>query len=537
MSLISASDENKNDESPAIRSVSSKSISSKDDEALFNNISTSIQRQSFQSITEYQYISRNPIPNITIYPTNIHFNTTFPNKSLQSKLIISNAGSQPEEFTVTLNGDPEFTVSTQKVSLSPGETQSLIINFNPKKVSLFNSSLIFEGRTSIVAPITGHCIPSPLEYPIFSSPSWVFPKKKTDKLISFSNNSLSETLSVVISTNCNAFKVTPQNFDIPPSSSFDINLSYDPNQQLVEDPSISIQCVQSGDSVIIPLLISQKKEKIVVDFGAISVGRTTKQTLKLKYPQIAPIVQWPFSLENISDNGMPQDTMIFSFTAREIGEFRSKVHLANFEIELRAYSVDPPYRIKIPSRFPLYPLKVQNISESMLNLAFSLNTSSFNIDPETADLRPNQASELSIKATNASISFPERIVMKIIWSTNEEKRIVDEYELPVNLNQSLSVIDIESSDNNGIYSSSQRRKSSSKSRTEVNPNEIELNTNYSNYNSEYTMKSKTSAKYNQNNNYKKRNTINNDDYESISQTKNTDYIDQDDLDYNSSPSK
>lgn len=550
MSLFSASDDNKNDENPPIHSGTSKSVSSNDDEASFNNISTSYQRQSFQTKTEYQYISRNPIPNITIYPTNIHFTTTYPNKSLQSKIIISNGGSQAEDFNITLKGDPEFSVSTQKVSLSPGETQSLIINFNPKKVSLFNSSLIFEGRTSIVAPITGHCIPSPLEYPTSNSPSWIFPKKKTDRLIQFSNNSLSQPLSVVISTNCAAFKVSPQNFDIPPSSSCDINISFDPQQRLVEDPSISIQCPQSGDSSQISLIIAPNKEKIVIDFGAISVGRTTKQTLKLKYPQTAPIVQWPFSLENISEKGMPQDTMIFSFTAREIGDFRSKLHLSNFEIELRASSVDPPYRIKIPSHFPLRPFKVQNISESMLNLAFSLNTSSFIIDPETSDLRPNQISELSIKSTNSNISFPDHIVMKVIWSTNDEKRVVDEYQLPVNLNQSLSIVDMESSEN-GIYSSSQRRKSSSKCRTEVNPNEIELNTNYSNYNSETIG----SANYNvkQSNNFKRRSSINsqnssvnnkrknNNNFdkfsESISQTKNADYIEQDDFDYNSSPYK
>lgn len=537
MSLISGSDDNKDDENHQIQSVGTKSISSNDDEAFFNNISTSFQRQSYQTQTEYQFINRNPLPNVTIYPTNIHFSTTYPNKSLTSKIIISNGGSQAEDFNITLKGDPEFSVSTQKVSLSPGETQSLIINFNPKKVSLFNSSLIFEGRTSIVAPITGHCIPSPLEYPIINSPSWIFPKKKTDKLISFSNNSLSESLSVVVSTNCMAFRATPQNFDIPPSSSCDVNLSFDPNQQLVENPSISIQCSQSGDSVTIPFVIAPKKEKIIVDFGAISVGRTTKQTLKLKYPQAAPIVQWPFSLENISDNGMPQDTMIFTFTAREIGDFRTKLHLTNFELELRASSVDPPYRIKIPPSFPLRPIKIQNMSESMLNLAFSLNTSSYNIDPETSDLRPNQVSELNIMSTNSNSSFPDNILMKVIWSTDNGKRIIDEYQLPVNLNQSSSVVDIENSDNSN-YSFSQRR-ASSKCKTEVNPNEIELNTNYSNFNSEYT----TNSKYNNQIQERRRKSnnsqalSNSSKSDSISQSKNRDFIDQDEIDYYSSPSK
>ncbi|KAK8878593.1 hypothetical protein M9Y10_005373 [Tritrichomonas musculus] len=545
MSLMSALDDNKDDENPLTSSNDSKPISSNDDEVFFNNISTSFQKQTFQTRSEYQYINTNILPNVTIFPTNIHFSTTYPNKSLQTKIIISNGGSQSEDFNISLKGDPEFSVSTQKISLAPGETQSFVINFNPKKVSLFNSSLIFEGRTSIVAPITGHCIPSPLEYPLINSPSWIFPKKKTSKLISFSNNSLSESLSVVISTNCMAFKVSPQAFDIPPSSSCDINISFDPNQQLTENPSISIQCSQSGDSVTIPLVVAPNKEKIIVDFGSISVGRNTKQILSLKCPQLAPIVQWPFALDNISDNGLPQDKLVFTFTAREVGDFRSRVHLSNFELELKASSVDPPYRIKIPSHFPLHPLKIQNISESMLNLAFSLNTSAFMIDPETADLRPNQVSEFSIKSSNANVSIPDQIIMKVIWSTTEGKRVVDEYQLPVNLNQSLSAIDIENDDSSFSYS--QRKRSSSKCRTEVNPNDIETITNASNYDSEATTNSKKSSIYDNqimktSHKIKRRSNKNSqasfnyyDRNESNNQTQNRDDAEIDDVDYYSPP--
>lgn len=467
-----------------IKSLDSDS-SSEDDDAFFNNISSVIQQRTIQQQTEIKYVNQVSLPDVTIYPTNIHFKTTYPNKSLQSKIIISNGGKQNETFNVSIKGDREFSISTNKIELIPGETQSLVITFSPRKVSLFNASLILEGRTSIVAPITGHCITSPLEYPLFKSASWCFPKKNTEKLITFSNNSLSESLHVILATNCPAFSVSPSQFDIVPSSSFDISLSFNPSEQLANPATISIQCSQSGDSTTIPLTIAPKREKILVDFGTISVGRKIKQTLNLKHSQLAPIVQWPFGMENISPNGMPQSTMIFSFTARQVGDFRSKVSLTDFDLEFKATAVDPPYRIKIPSKFPQHPLKIQNISESMLNLAFSLNTTSYLIDPETADLIPNQIEKLYVHIQTESSFNSNEVIMKVIWATQEGKRVIDEYNLPLNENQSS--IEFENA-------SSSQKKSMLKSNTEINPEDVSTLTSTS----ELNTKSKLSSIYNSN---------------------------------------
>ena len=464
MSSNSSSDEKKIDDILPIQSLDeSKSISSDEVEDFFRNIST-IQNKS-QIKVESQFISKNPIPDVAIYPTNIHFPTTYPNKALQSKIIISNGGTQTEVFTVSLKGDREFSISTRKITLQPGDTQSIIVSFAPRKISLFNGSLIFEGRTSIVAPITGHCITSPLEYPLINSPIWCFPLKKTEKLIPFSNNSLSESLSVLLNTNSPAFNTYPKTFDLPPSSSIDIKISFDPRQQLSEKTTLSIQCSQSGDSTVIPLVIAPKRETIVVDFGTISVGRKATQTLKLKHPQMAPIVQWPFSFDNISENGMPQNEMVFSFAAREVGDYRSKVAITDYDIELKASAVNPPYRLNIPSHFPFRPLKFQSISDFMIELSFFLDNESFSVDPDSISLRPNQVSEVRIRSEPNDSLHIDFITLKIIWSTNEGKRVVDEFDLPMNLAQSIINI---TNDNEFIS------RRTGKSRTEISADDIQI---------------------------------------------------------------
>lgn len=149
-------------------------------------------------------------------------------------------------------GDSDFETATNALALPPGGTMSIIVSFTPKTVGLFHGSLLLHGRSSLAVSITGHSIPSPLEFPSPESDFWIFPKRSIEKILTLSNQSLSLPLRVVLASNCSAFRVSPSEVEIAPASSSDVKISFSMKQKLPKDPTLSIQCAQSGDSKMIP---------------------------------------------------------------------------------------------------------------------------------------------------------------------------------------------------------------------------------------------------------------------------------------------
>jgi hypothetical protein len=367
------------------------------------------------------------LSDITIFPPKVHFHTTFPNIAKHQKLVLANGGLTTESFTILLRGNPQFTVSTHTITLEPGSTTSLIVTFTPHITSLYNGTLIFQSANSILVPLTGHCVPSPLEFPPPDHQFWTFTKRATEKVFELKNTSLSLTLSVVLATNISPFEVIPRTVDIPPASETEVRITFSPVLPMSMEPALSIQCSQSGDSIVIPLRVTAPKPVITVDFGFVSVGNKRVEKVVLKKPQIVPTVAWPFSVESAEG---PLKEMFFAFSPEEAGHFRNRITVEEVILSLVGVGVDSPYRISVPEGFPSTPIIIRNISDGMVVLQLSVSVG-FSISPKQLELRPNQSQNVKING----LAQPG-LTIQVEWVTEDGHQVIDEYR-PVIATESI----------------------------------------------------------------------------------------------------
>ena len=375
--------------------------------------------------TESEIVSRSLLPELTVFPLSVKFPTTFPGVALQQKLIVSNGGAEDEDVSITLKGDPEFSVNIETMVVPCGETMSLVVSFVPREVNLYNGSLIIEGRDSVVVALSGHCIPSPLEIPPVESDVWVFANERSEKKFGLRNKSLSVPLKVVLATSSAAFRVVPEEVEIPPASASEITLSYQPKGKLGK-ANITIQCAQSGDSAMIPLRVGTGKGTILLDFGVTSVGSTVRKTLKLEEKRMAPRVPSPFSVGN---EKTPSDSFVISFCPEEAGEFESNVDLGDSYLRLTGTAVKRPYRIAVPFGGAIRPIRISNTSNDSLDLAFSLEPSTFGLSVEEARLDPTETVSIEINVPKTKHRTATEVNFVVTWETSAMDEVRDYYYL------------------------------------------------------------------------------------------------------------
>ena len=202
-------------------------------------------------------LNRSYAPVIDIFPEIIKFPPTFPNVPLSQKITISNSGKNNEKFRISINGNDAFKISNKEIEIQQGTTSTLLITFVPKSVSMYSASLIIEGRKSFIAPITAHCINSPLVFPPINSDLWYFKREETTKEFVLMNESVSLPLIVSLETNSALFELSEAEIEIPPKKSVPIKIVFRPNTSMVDiDPFIKIECEKSGDKIKIPLRIA-----------------------------------------------------------------------------------------------------------------------------------------------------------------------------------------------------------------------------------------------------------------------------------------
>jgi hypothetical protein len=284
--------------------------------------------------------------------------------------------------------------------------------------SLIRESIMrFLRRGSALISLTGHCVPSPLDFPPPDDRIWTFPKRAQARIFELKNKSLSLTLSVVLATNSSTFEVNPRVVEIPPANAAEVQITFSPTLPLSDPPALSIQCPQSGDSIVIPLKVTALKPVIKVDFGIVSLDRKQLQTVSFKKPQTPPSISWPFS---VVSSETPQKDMVFRFSPDEVGEFQSRFTLEDVVVEVIGVGVDPPYRISIPEDFPSAPVVIRNVSAGMTMLHLSVLPNSFAVAPTRMELRPNQAISVKILGRGKN-----GLTLLIEWTT-EGHKVVDE---------------------------------------------------------------------------------------------------------------
>ena len=354
----------------------------------------------------------------TVFPMKLRFPATFPNVPVERKVIISNSREDAEDVRISLKGDPEFTVSVDRIRIVEGETAAIVVRFCPKSVSLFNGTLVVTGREVVRVPMTGSGITSPLEIPPASADVWQFPRRRTERLVRLGNRSLYLPLRVVLATNCSAFSVTPQEVEIAPASWAEVSLVFTPKTAVAEAPCIFIQCAQTGDSVEIPLTFRKAKSVVVVDFGTTSVNSRVKQELKLDRNEAVPDVPWPFSAGHGSDS----NSIMFEFCAHNVNEFECKIELENAIVKLIGRTVIPPYRIFFPPSFPEAPITVSNLTYEPLKLILSAKPASVALSKSVMELRPNQTGVVHVLSDKLDF---DAFTLVVEWDTEMMDHVID----------------------------------------------------------------------------------------------------------------
>ena len=351
-------------------------------------------------------------PSISIYPPKLIFPQIYPHSLVQKKILIPNSGMEIEEFTVNLTKGTPFSVPVTNISISPGQTYATLVTYNPKEVGIYNAMLVFDGKVQLSVPLSGTCVQSPLEIPPPSSDKWIFTSNETEQIIEFTNKDLAKSLSVICATDCQAFTVYPMHFEIASASSANVTIRYDPRKPVTKNPSLTIQCSQSGDSIVIPLTIAPPKPTIVVDFGKSVVNQVLTQTIQISSTNETPIVALPFSYVDNPDS--PPNEMTFEFISSTPGDFQCLVKLHNLNIQLKATAIEQPFSLKIPPTFPKKPFFIHNTSDA--NISVSLSGKGLIFSKKSFNIPAN-----SIEAVSAEIngSFDGKI--NVQWESKDGK--------------------------------------------------------------------------------------------------------------------
>lgn len=424
-----------------------------------------------ESQLDSAFFSRSTVADVSFYPKSIKFPMLFPNLANEERILISNKGSFPEHFSISQTGSDCFLIENTELDLQPGETIPFYVKFQPISVNMYQGTLIFESRTSELIQLTGHCVPSPLDIPAIDSPLWRFPNSKSERKYVFANRSYSLSLEVFVRSNSEAVKITPDHFTIPTLQNEQLLISFNPEQSKTsDDPMLFITCQQSGDNLQIPLQISGPRSCINVDFGSVTVGSTTKQYISLKTPQVAPKIEWPFNIENVDPNGISQGEFDFSFCSKIKGYFATKLTFKDFDIQLTAQAIEPPYDIHISSRFPKHPIKIVNTSDDTLKFRFSLSSHDYLLDINESLVRPNQVIRIhAIKFPNAR---PAKLDFLVFWTDKQRNKLVIDRHPIENGSSSATELQADVMSDQSVPSSSPKRQMQTPKKTSFNSNVV-----------------------------------------------------------------
>ncbi|EAY05046.1 hypothetical protein TVAG_191430 [Trichomonas vaginalis G3] len=351
---------------------------------LKTSMSISIDKKSIHSFNS------SDSPTISIFPKKLLFPQIYPHSIQQKKLLIPNSGVETAEFTLRIADPSPFSVPISTVSIAPGETYALLVSFNPQDVGLFNTSLIFQGYSEFYVPLTGKCVPSPLEIPNSSSKIWTFSKTETERIIELKNKDLSKPLTIVTASDSQAFTVYPIQFEISSASSAKLTITYHPEKESSENPTLTIQCSESGDSFRIPLHIVPPRAKIPVDFGICCVGETITHNLQISASDVSPSnIPPPFSLKSFDPD---TNSMIISFSPTNPGKFSAQIELSDVDINLKAAAIERPFSVQISSSFPKGPLFLENTSDA--DMIAAIKADGYNLSQSNVVLKPGKSVEI-----------------------------------------------------------------------------------------------------------------------------------------------
>lgn len=441
------------------------SISSSIHSEFVDNLLAGISANHDESALDPLLLSRSAVPDITVFPSSIRFPNCFPHVSLSQKVVVSNSGSSEEHFRIFVTGDNEFQIDTSDITVGSGSTATITVDFHPEAVSLFQASLLIEGRLSLVVPLTGHCMPSPLDVPGPDAPVWRIPGTPTERIVSIGNRSYSMTLEVEFSSNSEAIQIDPLLLEISPGTKKELRITFDPRKlSKFEEPAITVKCEKTTEEFTIEMVREGPRPCMKVDFGPVSIGATAIQPLQLRTPQIAPEVHWPFGIVNQDPNRIEQSVLEFAFISENEGVFQEEIKFEDFDVMLLGTSVVPPYQIRLSRRWAQKPIVIRNMEDHPVAFEFAATPASAIVDVEEAYLRPKETVRIHVICPEPTQEKPELLVT---WECKDGRTVLDHIELPCEGEEDrteLSVQEMEERSDLSQISQSTHSDTTSKSR-------------------------------------------------------------------------
>ena len=405
------------------------SLSSSAHSEFVENLLAGISVNHDESALDPLLLSRSSVPDIAVFPSAIRFPNCFPHVTLTQKVVISNSGAAEEQFRVCVTGDAQFSIDCDSITVGSGSTASVTVEFRPDAVSLFQASLLIEGRLSMIVPLTGHCMPSPLDIPGPDAPAWKIPSAPSERRVVIGNRSYSMALEVEFVSNSEAVSVEPDVLELPAGTKKEIRLAFDPRKlSKFEEPEISVKCEKTQEEFVIEMVREGPRVCMSVDFGPVSVGAAVVQSLQLRAPQIAPDVHWPFGIVNADPNGIEQGTLEFVFLSEKEGVFQEKIQFEEFDVLLLGTAVVPPYQIRISRRWARKPIVIRNMEDHPVTFQFGASPANAIVDVEEAYLRPKETVRIHVILESACQERPELLVT---WVYKDGRTVRDRIELPV----------------------------------------------------------------------------------------------------------
>ena len=359
---------------------------------------------------------------ISCFPDNINFIPLYMNTIAHQKVLITNSGTTQEFVKAYLTGDEAFEIRKTDLAVPPGESVTLMVSFRPKVERIYRGVLKLEGRAKTEVPITGKCLPPPLDMTEQGDPAWnVISTRKSTTQISIYNRNLSNRFKVNVSTNCECFQVMENEIEIEPASYQEVIIAYDPRKNCVAVPKLICNCERANQVITRSFHVMDPKNCVILDFGVVAVGNTAKKSMRFETEEIRPIVKTPFSVSPSSR----QDTFHFFFHPTYPGTFKEVVEFTDMDLELVGESIVMPFVIHPDT------MKIENLIGENIRLEFEISPGTLTVAPHQTDISPFSTSFLMIHRSDHAVGtiIP---ILTVIYLRKDGKRVISRFELPEN---------------------------------------------------------------------------------------------------------
>ena len=399
------------------------------------------KEETSQAVTEKSSKSSFPQLNeffeIDFFPLKLKFQPCFPNSTSKKKVIITNSGNQTETFNLSISGSFYFSIKQKSISINPGESESIIVYYNPSDEGNHKANLEISGRKNFKIPVSGKCLSTTIEIPKQSDQCWTFsiPNKFINK-IPVTNRSFTKTLRVDIETNDLSYRISHSTIDIAPATTKDVLVTYDASSQSEKNSLFILKCEEENIRIERSFNLIKSKSSVIINFGTVAVNtQANKELTVCGSTELVVSPKTPFAYS------VSGKTLFFSFQPQTIGTFTEVAALPNLDIILKGESVTPPFA------FDPKTGRMINTSNEKIKVLINPVTKGLKVRSSVLEIEPNESADIQLNKSSvvADTSVVEvscgkmKSTLSICGNDEEdEEHVQKEDKTPTVLDLSLS---------------------------------------------------------------------------------------------------